>query len=169
MKFKTLALTFVLALGALFAISQLNAQPANSKIVFVDAARALASHPSGRAVTDIQARQEQESAPIVEQIQALQLKMQQGQQLTPTEEENADILIRTLRTVQQRYAEEILQASEPAVLSVNSSIASIAESNGYTMVLDGNIAGQSGLGLVVYAQEGLDITDQVIAMVQTGN
>jgi len=167
MKFKTLTLTFVFALAALFAISQLNAQQADSRIVFVDAARALASHPSGRAVTDIQARQEQESQPIVEQIQALQLKMQQGQQLTPTEEENADILIRTLRTVQQRYAEEILQASEPAVLSVNSSIASIAEANGYTMVLDGNIAGQSGLGLVVYAQEGLDITDQVIAMVQT--
>ncbi|MEZ4632383.1 MAG: OmpH family outer membrane protein [Deinococcales bacterium] len=168
MKVKILALICAALCFSLIFSQKLSAQGNYSRIVFIDAARALAAHPAGDAVTAIQARQEAELNPIVQQLQVLQQKAQQGQELNPQEQDQADILIRTLQSYQQRYAEEILQASEPAVQAVNQAITGIAKANGYTMVLDGNIAGQNGLGLVVYAEEGLDITDQVIAAVRQG-
>ncbi len=53
-----------------------------------------------------------------------------------------------------------------AIAAVNAAITAVATSQGYSMVLDGNIAGQNGIGLVVYAAEGLDITDQVIENIE---
>ena len=146
-------------------VSKLNAQIDYSRIVFIDAARALASHPAGGAIGDIQKRQEEELGPIIQQFQDLQ-RTAQERELTIEEQDVADVLIRTLQERQQRYTEEILQASEPAVNAVNSAITTISANQGYSMVLDGNIAGQNGIGLVVYAIDGLDITDQVIDYVK---
>ena len=169
MRVKFFSITILVLAVGFFAIglftSKLNAQVDYSRIVFIDAARALASHPAGGAVADIQTRQEEELGPILQQIQELQRQAAE-RELTPEEQDLADILIRTLQERQQRYAEEILQASEPAVTSVNTAITAISQSQGYSMVLDGNIAGQNGIGLVVYAVDGLDITDQVIEYVK---
>ncbi len=169
MKVKFFSIT-LLILAATFLVansftSKLSAQADYSRIVFIDAARALASHPAGGAVAEIQERQEEELGPILQQIQELQRQAAE-RELTPEEQDLADILIRTLQERQQLYAEEILQASEPAVNAVNAAITAISASQGYSMVLDGNIAGQNGIGLVVYAVEGLDITDQVIEYVK---
>ena len=159
-----LVLTFGFFVGNLFN-NKLSAQVDYSRIVFVDAAKALASHPAGTAIADIQTRQEAELGPIVEQIESLRVTASE-RELTPEEQDLADLQIRTLQDSRKRYAEEILQASEPAVNSVNNAIVSISQDQGYSMVLDGNIAGQSGIGLVVYAIDGLDITDQVIEQVK---
>ncbi len=165
-KFFSIAI-LILAVGFFASLftNKLSAQIDYSRVVFIDAARALASHPAGGAVADIQKRQEEELGPILQQIQELQRQAAE-RELTPEEQDLADILIRTLQERQQLYAEEILQASEPAVNSVNTAITAISQSQGYSMVLDGNIAGQNGIGLVVYAIEGLDITDQVIEYVK---
>ena len=147
--------------------STFHAQTNYARVAFIDPAKALAAHPAGDSVAAIQQRQEAELNPILQQIQDLQAKAQSGQPLTPEETDTGDLLVRTLQDRQQRFAEEILAASEPAVNAVNNAIITLSQQYGYTLVMDGNIAGQNGLGLVVYAQEGLDITDQVIAYVQT--
>lgn len=169
MKAKFFSITILILAASFFVtnlfMGKLSAQNDFSRVVFVDAARALASHPAGGAVAEIQKRQEEELGPIVEKIKALQ-KAAQERELTPEEQDLADIQIRTLQDSQRRYAEEILKASEPAVNSVNTAITAISQAQGYSMVLDGNIAGQNGIGLVVYAVDGLDITDQVIEYVK---
>lgn len=169
MKIKLFSISVLILAAGFFVASlftsKLSAQVDYSRVVFIDAARALASHPAGGAIEGIQQRQEEELGPILQQIQDLQ-RFAGERELTVEEQDLADVLIRTLQERQQRYTEEILQASEPAVNSVNSAITTISATQGYSMVLDGNIAGQNGIGLVVYAVEGLDITDQVIEYVK---
>lgn len=166
-RFQTLILIAVVAGATFLFSSSLTAQVNYARIVFVDAAKALAAHPAAASVEAIQQRQEEELNPILTQIQGLQQKAQAGQPLTSEEQDLGDILLRTLQDRQQRYADEILSASEPAVQSVNRAIQSIAQSQGYSMVFDGNVAGQNGLNLIVYAEPGLDVTDQVINFVRS--
>lgn len=135
-------------------------------MVIIDAARALAAHPAGDAVSEIQARQQAELDPILKTLEALQAKARSGQPLTIEEQDQAETLISFLQDTQRRYTEEILEASEPAVQVVNYTICQLAKENGYDFVIDGNTAGQNGLGLVVYANDGLDITQRVVELVQ---
>ena len=56
--------------------------------------------------------------------------------------------------------EEVAAAAEPAVLAVDQALKAVAAEQGYTVVFDYEVAEQSGM--VVYAQDGLDITQLVI-------
>lgn len=134
--------------------------------VIIDARTALAAHPAGSAVVDIQTRQQEELAPILQQLEALQTKLRSGQALTIEEQDQGETLMNFLQEAQRRYTEEILAASEPAVQVVNYTICQLAQENGYDIVIDGNTAGQDGLGLIVYANDQLDITQRVVELVQ---
>lgn len=158
------ALGTVLAL-ALF-VPQLNAQPQGTQIVFIDAQRAIASHPAGEQLAQLREQAQTEIASLRSDLDPIVTKLQSGQQLTAQERELYDTLIRSLEAVQQRWRNEIGAASTPAIEAVNAAIEQIAQTNGYSMVLDGNVAGQNGLGLVVYAEEELDITDLVIERIR---
>ncbi len=162
-----------LLLGALAAVlatvvfaPQLHAQPQGTQIVFVDAQRAIAAHPAGTQLAALRDQAQQEIASLRTDLDPIITKLQSGQQLTAQERELYDTLVRSLEAVQQRWRDEISSASTPAIESVNTAIQQVADENGYTMVLDGNVAGQNGLGLVVYAQENLDITDRVIERIR---
>lgn len=134
--------------------------------VIIDARTALAAHPAGSAVVDIQARQQEELAPILQQLETLQTKLRSGQPLTIEEQDQGETLMNFLQEAQRRYTEEILAASEPAVQVVNYTICQLSQENGYDIVIDGNTAGQDGLGLIVYANDRLDITQRVVELVQ---
>ena len=159
----SLVVLAVLALGSL----QLGAQEAPTKIVFVDAQAAINVHPAGQEAEQLQQQARQEIDELRSQIDALAEQARGGQQLSPEEAERYSALITTLEAVQQRYQQDIADTVAPAIEAVNAIIRDIAQANGYTIVMD--IAQASG-GLVVYAQEGLDITQQVLDQVraQTG-
>lgn len=154
-----IALIAVLALGSL----QLGAQEAPTKIVFVDAQAAINVHPSGADAQELQEMAREEISELRTEIDALAQKARGGEQLTPSEAERYSALITTVEAVQQRYQRDIAEAVGPAIEAVNEIIRSIAQENGYTIVMD---ITQAANGLVVYAQDGLDITPQVLEQVE---
>lgn len=160
-RLKFLFASFIMMLPVMFC-ALVSAQ----SFVIIDARTALAAHPAGSAVVDIQTRQQEELAPILQKLEELQAKLRSGQALTIEEQDQGETLMNFLQEAQRRYTEEILTASEPAVQVVNYTICQLAQENGYDIVIDGNTAGQDGLGLIVYANAGLDITQRVVELVQ---
>lgn len=156
----TLAVAAILALGTL----QLGAQDESTKIVFVDSQAAINAHPNGQEADRLQGQAREEIDELRTQIDALAQRARSGQQLTPEEAERYSALVTTLEAVQQRYQAEIADAATPAIEAVNEVIRTIAEENGYTIVMD---IGQAATGLVVYAQPGLDITETVVQEVRS--
>lgn len=144
------------------ASTQLTAQAPETRIVFVNAQAAIAAHPAGEEAVRIQEQARQETGEIRQSIQELADRARAGQQLTPEEQERYQTLVTTLQAVQQRYAADFDRAAAPAIEAVNGTIAQLAEENGYSIVMDAVAAGREGTNLVVYAQPGLDITEQVI-------
>lgn len=153
-----------LFLGLLFAlfVSLTSAQIAPT-IAFVDSTALLRAHPAGTAAAELQEQQQEELAPLLEEIQTLQ-SQSQSTELSAEQRSRAQVLIRTVEEVRQRYAEDIQTAAEPAIADINTAIETVSQSGGYTLVLDGEIAGSAGLGLVVYRDPEAvpDITEQVV-------
>jgi len=154
------ALAAVLLVPLVAAAPSVQSQPA--RIAFVDSQAAINAHPAGKAADKLKQQAQTEINGIRDKINALAQQQQQGQQLTAAEQERYSTLVTTLNAVQQRYQTDIQKAAQPAVLAVNKAIKEVANKDGFTIVLDSRAAGQSGSGLVVYADQNLDITPQVI-------
>lgn len=156
-------LTLAFCLSVLLSLSLAFAQ-APQKIGFVNTTALLANHPSGTAAADLARQRDIELTPLVEELQSLQQKATTAE-LSADERSRISILLRTVDETRKRYDEDIRSASEPAVAAINAAIAAVAQANGYTLILDGEIAGIEGLGLVVYVDPNtvVDITDQVVA------
>lgn len=166
MKRLTLILLCVAAILGV-ASTNLTAQAPETRIVFVNSQAAIAAHPAGEEATALEGQAREELGGIQSSIQELANKARSGQQLSAEEQERYQTLLATMQSVQQRFEAEISAAAEPAVTAVDETIRQIAQEEGYTIVLDSGVAGPRGTNLVVYAQEGLDITDQVIERIQT--
>ena len=133
------------------------------KIVFANTTELLRAHPAGTAAAELLSQRDAELEPLIAEIQTLQQKSQTTE-LTAEERSRANLLVQTVEQVRQRYSADVQAASEPAVADINAALATVSQANGYTLVLDGEIAGTSGLGLVLYADPNTvtDITEQVI-------
>lgn len=166
MKRLTLTLLCVVAILGV-APFYLSAQAPETQIVFVNSQAAIAAHPAGEEAARIEEQARVETGEIRDNIQALAERARAGEELTPEEQERYQTLVTTLQTVQQRYQADFNAAAGPAIEAVNQAIATIAEENGYTMVLDAMAAGPQGTNLVVYAQPGLDITELVVERIQS--
>jgi outer membrane protein len=169
MKRLTLLVTAVAAFAAfaLLASVATTAQDQPTKIVFVDSQAAISAHPAGAASDALQEQATGEISGLRDQIQGYTDRIRAGQQLTPEENEIYQTLLTTIQTVQQRWQQEITATAEPALAAVNEAIAELADEQGYTIVMEFGVSATSGL--VVYAQDGLDITSAVIARVSGGN
>jgi len=152
---------FALVVGAVsvLAATTLSAQQEPVRIVFVDSQAAINAHPAGQAANQLQEQARQEIGNLRNDINAIAQKIQMGQTLSADESERYPVLLTTLDQVQKRYNEDIQAAAQPAIDAVNSTIRDIAVENGYTIVFDRSVAAQ---GLVVYAEDGLDITPLVL-------
>ena len=154
------ALAAALLVALVAASPSVQNQPAH--IAFVDSQAAINAHPAGKKADQLKQQAQTEINGIRDKINTLAQKQQQGQQLTPQESERYQTLVTTLNAVQKRYQNDIQTAAQPAVQAVNKAIKEVAQQDGYTIVLDSRAAGNSGSGLVVYADQNLDITPQVI-------
>ena len=73
-------------------------------------------------------------------------------------------MLATFESVQSRYAADIATAAQPAIEAVNAAIREVALANDIAVVMDIDAAAESGL--VVYAAEGIDLTEQVAAQIR---
>jgi outer membrane protein len=160
----------LLAVAAIVGVAPftLTAQAPESRVVFVNSQAAIAAHPAGEEAAALEAQAREELGEIRSSAQALADRARAGQQLTAEEQERYQTLVTTLQTVQQRYESDIAAAAGPAIAAVDEAISAIAKENGYSIVLDAAVAGPQGTNLVVYAQEGLDITSLVVERIQGG-
>jgi len=160
MKRLTLALLAAAAL-VVAASTTIGAQEQPTRIVFVDAQALIAAHPGGQSANTLRAQATTEITELRNQLDALQARARAGEVLSTDEQERFNILLTTLDAVQARYQADIAAAAQPAIEAVNDAIRAVAQEREYTIVMD--IAAAAENGLVVYAVDGLDITDIVLA------
>jgi outer membrane protein len=133
------------------------------RMAFVNTTELLKAHPAGAEAAALMAQRDSDLKPLLDELQLLQQKSQTAE-LSAEERQRATLLVQTVQEARNRYAQDIQTASAPAVEAINSAIATVAQANGYTMILDGELAGIGGLGLVVYVDPNsvTDITQLVI-------
>ncbi|HZX00469.1 MAG TPA: OmpH family outer membrane protein [Trueperaceae bacterium] len=154
------ALSVIAVLAAMFAFSHLSGQSRETKVVFIRSQAAILAHPAGAQVDQLKQQAQEEVDGLVASLQELEAKVAAGNELTPEENERYQALVTSINAVQQRYAQEIDAAARPAIEDVNGILATLAEENGYTIIMDADEA--RNLDLVVYADDDLDITQMVI-------
>ncbi len=161
---KRFALLALVVLGVLaLTLVRPTAQEQRSTIVFVDSQAAINAHPAGQAAGDLQAQAREEIGLISADIDALNRRALEGQELSSAERGRLQVLIATLEAVQERYQSDIATTAQPALDRVNAVIRELAMENNYTIVLDAVVASN---GLVVFAQDGLDITPLVLERIR---
>ena len=145
-----------------------SAQDAPLKLAYIYPSRLFAAHPAGQQAADLMSQRDEELGPLVEELQALQTKAETPEGLNTDERARANLLLRSVQQTQQTYADDIRAAAAPAEEAINQAVASVAQAGGYTLVLDGELAGAGGSSLIVYADQAAvpDITEQVIAQLQ---
>lgn len=158
---KRLTLTLLPALFvALVLGARLDAQQPQTRVGLVDADHLLWLHPAGQAAAQLEELAIAEIGDLERQLRALQSKAA-ASGLTPEEDELFGVLATSYQSLGARWQAEIEAAAGPAKEAVDTAIRAVAEENGITMVLD--IGAAQATGLVVYVQEGLDITEAVVA------
>jgi len=162
MKRLTLASVAVVAV-ALMLGANLGAQDAPTRIAFVDSQALIAAHPAGQAANDLRALATEEVGELRDQLDGLQAKAR-AEGLNNEEAELFNVLLATYESVQARYAADIAEAAQPAIDAVNAAIREVAEQNGVAVVMDLGTAAESGM--VVYAADGLDLTEAVAALLE---
>lgn len=152
----------LLALFALLSISSAQDAPPLS-IAFVSSSQVLAAHPAGQAAEELGQQARTEIQEIEAALRPLVTKANSGAQLTAEEQNQLELTQRTYQETRDRYAQDIDAAAQPAEQEIDGIIRQIAAENGYTLVLNFDVARTSGL--VLYADEGNapNITEQVIA------
>lgn len=162
-------IVFILAIvGSLVFSAVLVAQQAQggSQVVFIDSQAAIAAHSAGAVSKEMEAKAKAEIQGLQAELQPIVEKANSGAELTPEEQQRYQTIATTIRDIQARTAQEIAATAKPALDAVDAAIKALAAENNYGIVLDRQVAGLGGTGLVVYAREDLDITAQVIARVQ---
>lgn len=162
MKRLTLASVAVVAV-ALMLGANLGAQDAPTRIAFVDSQALIAAHPAGQAANELRALATEEVGELRDQLDGLQAKAR-AEGLNNEEAELFNVLLATYESVQARYAADIAEAAQPAIDAVNAAIREVAEQNGIAVVMDLGTAAESGM--VVYAADGLDLTEAVAALLE---
>jgi outer membrane protein len=161
--FTTLLLVF--GLVAFLQLAVVGAQEKPLKIALINKIALLEAHESGKAAAALAQQRDDEVKPLLDELQTLQTKSQTPEGLTAEERSRASLLVSTVEQTRQRYAADIATAAAPAEEAINAAIKAVADAQGYTLIIDGDLAGLNGLGLFVYVDTaGIpDVTEQVIA------
>jgi outer membrane protein len=164
---KWLLVVFVCVLGGVAGAQTSPTAPATptpgSAICFVNAQSILEGSPDGAKVLEARKAAAAELQPLVQQIQALQQKIQAGS-ATAAERQQYDTLVKTYQARSKALQDAQNKLLEPITKAVDAAVAKVAATRGCAVVLDRQIAASSGL--VVFADPSTDITQDVIAEVQ---
>lgn len=155
--------TLLSVLVASLAASAL-AQPLPA-VGYVDSQYLLSIHPSYARIAELRQQANTEIGQVAATVQDLQTRQQAGVALTPEEQERLQVSIQTLQALQSRYDAELQGLAEPAIAAVNAAIAQVAAQLSLGLVMDANVARESGL--VVWASPANDITPLVEQVLRT--
>ncbi|WP_034357503.1 OmpH family outer membrane protein [Deinococcus phoenicis] len=148
-----------LAIVAAFGLGTLapHAQTAPQKIGFVDVQKLLSSHPNDKDIQAIQQKANTELAPLDKQIKDIDAK---GASATAADKQNRDALIKTIQAKAKTYDDQMKPKVAAVEKAVDTAVNSVAKANGFSIVMDRNVAASSGL--VIYADPSTELTDSAL-------
>lgn len=154
-------LSLLLVLGALIFGSSMVAQNKNvaTRIGYVDVEKVVQIHPKYPAVKDLQEAAQKELKPLQDKLQPLSAKIQAGT-ATAKETQDAQVLRQSVQQIATKYQQKTAAALEPITKSLDDVISKVAQQQGFALILDRRVARDSGL--VIYADDSLDVTDAII-------
>lgn len=158
-----LALVMVLVVIAAAAAVRPQAQVQAAHVAVVDTQWLLLQHPAGQRVRELQVRAEQELLPMLQELEAIQLRARSGQALSHEQVERFELLRVTLEHAQAAWRTDTEAAAAPAIAAVEAAIESVARRHAFSVVFDTGASGPSGAGTIVYIDPNVDITPTVLA------
>lgn len=144
-----------LAVAAAFGLGTLapHAQTAPQKIGFVDVQKLLAAHPNDKDIKAIQQKANTELGDLDKQIKAIDAK---GAAATAADRQNRDALVKTIQAKAKAYDDQMQPKVSVVEKAVDAAVNSAAKANGFSVVMDRNVAAASGL--VIYADDSTELT-----------
>ena len=152
-----------LAVVAAFGLGTLapHAQTAPQKIAFVDVQKVLAAHPNDKDIKAIQKQADTELAEYSKKIQVIDAK---GAQATAAEKDQRAQLLTTAQAKAKAFDAQLQPKVQALETAVDKAMNTVAQQNGVSIVMDRGVAATSGL--VVYAEQGTDLTESVLKAVK---
>lgn len=151
---------------------------ADVKLGYIDSARIFAEY---KGTADAQRSFDEEVATWESQAQAMKVELDslnqeyerqslmmsdakktERQQQILTKQQTYETFVQSVWGPQGKLADKNSELVAPIVEKINVILARLGEEEGYTMVLDASVGG------IVYAADGLDLTDQVLEELNAG-
>lgn len=151
-----------LATFALGALARPQAQEAAARVGFVVSTTLMKAYPGGQQVADLTASAQKELKPLQDQINALRAKATAGT-ATTAERQRLETLTKTYQSTAKGWQDRLQKSLGPATDAIDAAIRTTAKGQGFSIVLDGVVAQQSGL--VIYADESVNLTADVEKLV----
>jgi outer membrane protein len=158
---KIILVAFVAGLmGATLGISSVRALPSAARIGYVTVPSVIQATPAGSALKKVEAARGTETKPITDTLKVLQPKMRAGS-ATFEERDQWDALNKKYATIAKKYDVQFQKIVQPFDKKLLTAIKKSADSQGFSLIVDGIIATDSGL--LLYAnQDAANITKDVI-------
>jgi Skp family chaperone for outer membrane proteins len=148
-------------IGAVIGGSSAQGAPKPAKIGYVTVPAVIQSTPAGGALKKIESARGAETKPITEAMKKLQPKMRAGN-ATFEERDQWDKLSKRYGEIAKKYDAQFQKILAPFDKKLIGSIKAAASKQGFSLIVDGIIATDSGL--LLYAnQDAANITNDVIA------
>ena len=160
--YKTILVALVAGLtGAIVGVSSVRALPAAARIGYVTVPSVIQATPAGSALKKVEAARATEAKPITDKLKVLQPKMRAAS-ATFEERDQWDALNKQYAVIAKKYDVQFQKIVQPFDKKLLNAIKKSADSQGFSLIVDGIIATDSGL--LLYAnQDAANITKDVIA------
>jgi len=147
------------AIVAAFGLGSLapHAQTTPQKIGFVNVQRLLSAHPNDKDLQAIQKKANDELTGLSNQVKAIDAK---GASATAAEKQNRTTLVSTIQAKAKAYDDQMKPKVAAVEKSVDAAVNAVAKQNGYSIVMDSNVA--AGSNLVVFAEGNTDLTEAAL-------
>ncbi|WP_092262475.1 OmpH family outer membrane protein [Deinococcus reticulitermitis] len=156
--------TRILLVLPLFLITTIpHAQQKRHRVGFVSVPQIVAAVPGGAAYLDLRKKVEADLSARAKTIDQLATKA--GRTRTAADRQALTKAQQSLATSQKNYQTRLNTAFKPVASRVDSAVAAVAKSSGFTVVLDRDVAARSKL--VVYANAATtDLTPAVVKAIK---
>jgi outer membrane protein len=134
------------------------AQQKSFKLGFVNTAEVLNAHPRGKEARDTLAQREKELKDITDKAAPLSDKFNKGT-ITAAERQTLEVLQKSAQAVNAKYTKKYNDITDPITKDIDPLVAKVAKAKGFSMIMS---AEQAQQGLVIYAEDDLNLTDEVI-------
>ncbi|WP_199698495.1 OmpH family outer membrane protein [Deinococcus cavernae] len=155
MNVKALAPVAVVAAFGLGTLAP-HAQTGAQKVGFANVDALFAASPSFKGVKDLETKFQGEAATLDKQIKEIDAK---GTAATQADKTKRSQLVDTYNAKLKDYDTQMKAKAGPVEQQIDKAMSDYAKANGFSIIMSRAVAQQSGL--VVYADEGIDVTEAI--------